>query len=336
MIHPFTICRNVHAGRPGSCRLTYWHTLPLLALAVSSVNGGQGASVVKGPHSPRSTTAAAAASASNSNGSRYKFITITTPASSYAVAAGINNNEVVTGYYEDSSSNFHGFVWQNGVLETVDYPGAVDTVLNGLNNQGVAIGYYGDGMTNHTVTYSIAKHTWTALPDIPNYTQNDGYCINDGGNAIGNAFGSGNPMAWIWSAGTSSYTFFSVPGALLGDTYPSCINDKNQVVGYYTDTQGVSHGFIKEYGSYITIDVPGVSDTFPDGMNNWGIMQGQTLTGGVAQGFEATPGGAFATVNYPNAAATAIVGINDQGDICGAYGGMNFSPAMAFLAIYQQ
>jgi probable HAF family extracellular repeat protein len=55
----------------------------------------------------------------------YKFISITAPDSLYAVADGINNAGVVTGYYEDSSFNYHGFVWQNGALQTVDYPGAL-------------------------------------------------------------------------------------------------------------------------------------------------------------------------------------------------------------------
>ena len=53
---------------------------------------------------------------------------------------------------------YHGFVWQNGALQTVDYPGAVYTYLFGVNNQGVAIGLYGDGTMEHAVMYSVGWH----------------------------------------------------------------------------------------------------------------------------------------------------------------------------------
>ena len=44
----------------------------------------------------------------------------------------------------------------------------------------------------------------------------------------------------------------------------------------------------------------------------------------------------FHIVNYPGAQATAIVGINDAGDLCGSEGGTNFADARAFVAIPQQ
>jgi hypothetical protein len=339
MMHKTLITRNVNARgipfrrqtqSPVLCSLT-------MALAFAACGWGQALTFVKGPHRMSHISAAAKAPSGDSGSSHYKFITIATPTSSYAVASGINNSGWVSGYYLDSSSNYHGFVWQGGMLQTVDYPGAVNTILGGINDQGVAIGYYGDGTTNHTVTYAVSNATWSALPDIAGYSQNDGYCINNDGMAVGNAFGSGTSAAWIWDPGTSAYTFFEVPGAAPYTTSPSCINDKNQVAGYYADSSGAYHGFVKAYGSYMTIDVPGAADTFPDGINDWGILQGQIISGsGAAEGFAATPGGVFTLVNYPGSAATAIVGINDHGDICGAYGGVGFSPAMAFVGILQK
>jgi hypothetical protein len=244
---------------------------------------------------------------------------------------------VVTGYYEDSSFNYHGFLWQNGALQTVDYPGAVDTSLGGLNNHGVAMGSYGDGATTHTVTYSVSTGAWTALPDIPNYSQNDGYCINDFGVAVGVAFEGSTSVAWIWDPATLSYTFFTVPGAAQYSTSPSCINDKNQIAGYYVDASGAYQGFIYEYDTYTIVTVPGAADTYPDGINNRGDIEGQIFdAAGAAEGFVATSGGRFTIVNYPGAGATAIVGINDRGDICGGYGGADFAePVMPFVAIMQ-
>ena len=73
--------------------------------------------------------------------------------------------------------------------------GAQDTVLYGINNHSVAIGYYDNGTTNHSVTYTISTRTRTALPDISGYSQNDAYCINDLGFAVGNAFEGSSSVA---------------------------------------------------------------------------------------------------------------------------------------------
>lgn len=112
----------------------------------------------------------------------YRFIAIEIK---HAVANSINNEGLVSGYYQDSKKHYHGFVWRDGGFETVDYPGATDTLLFGLNNRGVSIGYYADTTTQHTVTYSVHDRTWTALPDIPDYPLNEGYGINDHGVAVG-------------------------------------------------------------------------------------------------------------------------------------------------------
>jgi hypothetical protein len=272
------------------------------------------------------------------NTDRYKFITISPPNSPYAVADGINNAGVVTGYYEDTSSNYHGFVWHGGGLQTVDYPGAVDTLLFGVNNRGVAIGYYGDGVTNHAVMYTLRSGAWSTLPDIPDYSLNEGYGINDAGMAVGNAFSSTGAVAWIWDPTTLAYSYLAVPEAAPYTTSPSGLNDQNQVAGYYADGNGNYHGFVEKGGQYISIDAPGATETFPDGINNKGVLEGQwdnaTYT---AQGFLATANGAFATVDYPGPEMTAIVGIDDAGDICGGYWDNSSGPivAKAFVAIVQ-
>jgi probable HAF family extracellular repeat protein len=328
---------SARAGKPS---LTYCGLLPVLALLVTTSAWSQTAPGFRAPHRPHNMSMAASSAKPTvvtPASASYKFITIAAPDSPYAVAGGINNAGVVTGYYQDSSSNYHGFVWQNGTFQTVDYPSAVDTVLGGLNNRGVAMGSHGDGTTTHTVTYAVSTGTWTTLPDIPNYSQNDGYCINDLGVAVGNAFEGSTAVAWIWDLATLSYSFFTVPGAVQYTTSPSCINDKNQIAGYYVDASGTYQGFIYEYGTYTIVTVPGAADTYLDGINNRGTIQGQIYDAAlVAEGFVGSSGGRFTIVNYPGAGATAIVGINDRGDLCGSYGGADFSgPVEAFIAILQ-
>jgi probable HAF family extracellular repeat protein len=308
--------------------------LPVLALCAGAAAWSQTA-----PHHPPIVSMAAPSAkpaAATPASAHYKFITIGPPDSPYAVADGINNGGLVTGYYEDSSSVFHGFVWQNGVFKTVDYPGAAYTYLFGTNNLGVAIGYYGDGTTNHAVKYSVQSCTWTALPDIPNYSQNEGYGINDAGVAVGNAFGSSTAVAWIWDPITRLYSFLDVPGAAQYSTSPSGLNDKEQVAGYFADANGMYHGFIEQGGAYTTIDVPGATETYPDGINNKGTIQGQWDNADyTAQGFLITGEGQFFDVDYPGPEMTAIVGINDRGDLSGGYWAVSGGPVSAFIAILQ-
>jgi hypothetical protein len=208
-----------------------------------------------------------------------------------------------------------------------------------VSNKDVAIGYHADSNAQHAATYSIRDKTWTTLPDIPDYPNNEGYGINDYGVAVGVAFDASfsTSVAWIWDPDTHSYSFFTVPGAFQYTTSPSSLNDKGQVAGYFLDQSGQAyHGFLKEYGTYTIIDMPGAPDTYPDGINNEGVIQGQMFDATfIAHGFLGTPGGRFTTVDYPGPKQTAIVGINHRGDLCGAYwnGTMVAPPYYPFVAL---
>ena len=105
------------------------------------------------------------------------------------------------------------------------------------------------------------------------------------------------------------------------------------MVGYFADANGTYHGFLKEYGAYAIIDVPGATNSYPDGINNRGVIQGQIFDSqGFADGFTGTSGGVFTIVNYPGPEMTAIVGINDRGDLAGSYWPTFNGPFKAFVA----
>jgi hypothetical protein len=266
---------------------------------------------------------AALASAYGQTGAQYKFITIEVPDTTYAEADGINNARLITGFYEDASSNAHGFVWRDGALQTVDYPGAVSTSLNSVNNQDVAVAFYVDtGGLYHTVTYSVGTGGWTALPDIPGYPDNLGEGINDAGEVVGYASTAdfSASVGWVWRPSKSAYSFLADPAAARYATYPASINDKGQIAGYYADSSGVVHGFRKEGSTYTTVDAPGADDTFVFGIDNGGSVVGEWYDAAYAvQGFVQTSGGLFTTVDYPGPLITILQGDNDHGDVCGGY-----------------
>src|SRR4051794_8940025 len=52
------------------------------------------------------------------------------------------------------------------------------------------------------------------------------------------------------------------------------INDHGQVVGQFTDSRGVAHGFLYEEESYCQIDYPAATETNLLGINNLGQIVG--------------------------------------------------------------
>lgn len=342
--------RLAELGPAGKLAYAYSGFLPFLALCIAAPAWSQSAPDLRGP-GPRPTNPSIAAPAANPAGAEratdspastehpYRFITIEIEGgSANAVANGINDDGLVTGYYQEPKSIYHGFVWRDGAVEKVNYPGATSTLLYGVNNRGVAIGYYADtNTTQHAVTYSVESRTWKTLPEVPGYSQNEGYGINDDGIAVGSAFEGNTSVAWIWDPDARSYSRFAVPRAVPYSTSPSGLNDKGQIAGYFVDAStGFYRGFLKEYGTYTVIDYPGALETFLDGINNHGVIQGQIFLNAdyVAEGFTATSGGLFSIVNYPGPTGpemTALVGINDHGDVCGGWG--TFGSGYAFIAL---
>jgi len=72
--------------------------------------------------------------------------------------------------------------------------------------------------------------------------------------------------------------------------------------------------------AWTTIDYPGSTSTFVNGINNKGDVVGSYRDGGdlFYHGFLLS-GGVFTTIDYPSAYSTSAEGINDAGDIVGTY-----------------
>jgi hypothetical protein len=82
------------------------------------------------------------------------FHKIAVPGASETVAAGVNDNDTVVGFYVDgtgSSATTHGFIWRigGGLTTNVDDPNGIGaTTLNGINNEGDIVGFYTDSAGN--------------------------------------------------------------------------------------------------------------------------------------------------------------------------------------------
>ncbi len=147
--------------------------------------------------------------------------------------------------------------------------------------------------------------------------------INDRGDIIGSYRAGtqvGDPLhGFLLRDG--SYTTIDEPNA-KGVTYALGINAQGDVVGLFSDG-GVlgTHGFVLHQGTYTTIDAPGGGGfTAAVGINAQGVIVGryQDAPGGPLHGFSLIEGH-FNKIDVPSAALTNVFGINDRGDVVGAY-----------------
>jgi len=169
-----------------------------------------------------------------------------------------------------------------------------------------------------------------------NFSDTEILGINDLGHmvGIGNGIEMNFPVPGVILSGTRRTTFFA-PGASSGlsETFANRVNNFDHIVGYYTlDGAATFHGFHRDgLGKIVTVDFPGASDTYLNGINDEGWIVGQFFdSDGISHAFYRI-GGAFVQFDYPDAAGTAFNGLNNSGSISGRYSEANGS-AHAFIA----
>ena len=258
------------------------------------------------------------------NQPQYKFIEIPLP--SPAEALGISDSGLVTGAYVNPvTGGWTSFVLKRGDLSTgIEIPGATDTILGPANIWGVESGNYGNETNQRPVFRDIRRGTFTPLPEIPGMPFNEDNGINDFGHGVGVAYASGDinvggngvGMNWFWDG--RDYSFFTVPGSEVNGASVGGLNDWDQISGYYVDSTGTPHGFVKNGTNYTTLDVPGAIFTLANAINNRGEVPGLYLDASGYHGFLWSHGEYF-TVDTDIAGADGVewFGINDNGDLAG-------------------
>lgn len=115
-----------------------------------------------------------------------------------------------------------------------------------------------------------------------------------------------------------TYTNIDIPGA--SSSGADSINSSGQIVGGYTDFQGIQHAYVTDKrGGFNTIDPPGSISTFGSGINDRGDVVGSyTDAAGTTHGFLLSNGN-LSTLDPPGSIFTLAFQINDKGQIVGEY-----------------
>ena len=123
------------------------------------------------------------------------------------------------------------------------------------------------------------------------------------------------------SRGLLSSLFFLPSSSICFDTNTIAfsINDRDEIVGEFTNAAGVNHAFIRQRGIFTQFDPPGATSSVAFGINFLGIIVGSfTDAENAGHGFFDVAGH-FTQVNFPGAASTDADGINLEGVIVGDF-----------------
>ncbi|HEX3429421.1 MAG TPA: hypothetical protein VHT03_00930 [Rhizomicrobium sp.] len=230
---------------------------------------------------------------------------------------GINNHNVVTGSYVDSSGHTHGFV---GPFDGSNYTSFDDsggaTQPRALNRRG-----YITGFDTSTLV------PWERYPDgtLQNVTKGGSDLnelaqgINLTGDFAGNYFNAKSISKGYIGRKAKFRSKIKIPVPNLGFA-GRAIDDAGDVGGWFYDpATGSQRGFVIWKGKFQRIDYPGTNTlyTVVEGMSNQGRVSGQWEdSSGIIHGFiyDILIGKhSYQSLDAPGASFTQVWGINDNG-----------------------
>jgi len=198
----------------------------------------------------------------------FKFINY--PGAYYTYFFAVNNQGEVAGLWGNQVTLKYGFLWRDGVFSKVRVPGSRSTDAHGVNNFGDVVGAFSPEQNRLSlIGYIFSKGKYRIIPNpLSVRTYSYANSINDQGDILG----FNGISDFVLHNGT--FFYFSIPNS---ETNAMTINNRGWVVGYYTDSQQIVHGFLmKDYrtGEFVTIDYPGGSFTELNAINDAGTMLG--------------------------------------------------------------
>ena len=210
------------------------------------------------------------------------------PSGSTLIAAyGINSSNAVVGWYANSSGVPTAFMYANGKLAAVAYPGAASTEANGINDNGWIVGTYVDTKgVQHGFYWDTKKYHPITLKGAFATTA---WAINNKNViTVFATLSSGIPAdAYLLSG--AKLTKVDVPGA-TGNAIHG-INSNGDLNYTIFDASNNRHGVLFHAGVYTQFDDPkGVNGTRADGINDTLVMVGRYTPPGTSTnaGFKAT------------------------------------------------
>lgn len=300
---------------------------------------------------------------------QFKFTTVNVPGAAETQVRGVNNYGMIVGFYRRATDaciseiatsvqvpncDLHGFKIVNGVLTRLMVPGSISTAITGVNDYGDLVGYYTRmedscpvPMQHGFIWYhqNVVK-TIDYGRDITNFCGTDSlwtvpFGINRAGTVVGTVWSPYNAMpsgGFVWK--NSVFSNMN-PGGDGSGVFG--IANRGTIVGATYRTYGLIPmwvGYMKA-GTDEDFFARAQDDTWATGVNNSVDITGWGMYGAgfFAKHIELNEGPndaevqpVFLNVNYPGAAGTFPMGLNDQRAVVGAYTDMATGQIHGFVA----
>jgi hypothetical protein len=207
------------------------------------------------------------------------------------------------------------------VFTSFDPPGSTSTTPNFINPQGVIVASYLDASTvSHGFILDRGKYTTVNFSGAAGTVLTS---INPSGQMSGFSCAVASCLSGITHSFVVSkkgvFTSFDPPGAI--SSLAATVIPSGAVVGAYTGSGRVSHGYLRSHGTFTTIDFPGAIFTFVGGSNPEGDSVGEYIdTAGVAHSFLLS-NGVFTSFDPPGTGPNGsdATGINPGGVLVGLF-----------------
>ena len=202
--------------------------------------------------------------------------TIDFPSARSTTPQDISDGGMIVGFYSDSSRRVHGFSARNGAFHQIDFPGASVTVAYGINAAGYITGAYLDAQL--TVHGFILNGSSFQTVDSPFAVNSEVSGIDDFGNLVGITYGSSGIPVSGFITGNSGFSKLDMPAS--ESTFPTALNNRGMVSGYFQDPNGFQAGFVELAGHLHTLDSFSTYGAYAFGNNDMGQIVGQTYDPG--------------------------------------------------------
>jgi hypothetical protein len=234
------------------------------------------------------------------NGKVIPLIDSADTAADNTVALNINNLNIVTGYFLNTSLNqYQGFFYNRGTFKNYTLPGqpaGSATVIFAANDEGDFCGYYQDA-PSYTPTLAFLNRDGKIQSfQFGTSAFTEAVSVNDFGYVGGIYLDSAGVWHGYIRDPEGNLTSVDVPGVTTASGFGTIllgINNEGWISGHFWDSALAEHGFlgIPKKGSYnfYQIDVPGATSTSGGALNDFGQVTGHWVdSAGEDQGYVAT------------------------------------------------
>jgi uncharacterized membrane protein len=200
----------------------------------------------------------------------YDYASLKFPNAPVTNVNGINNSNVIVGYYYDSQYFVHGFIYRAGKYTAVNFPGATMTEVLGINDNSDVVGMYQKPGTLNFHGFLRHNGVFTTLNDPSAKIGTMAFGINNGGTIVGTY---DNHQGFVYQNG--AYRTLNAP-QLAGEPHQTQLNGINNlgaIVGQVF-TNGIWRGFWITNNQIHYVEASGSVDSEANGINGHGDIVG--------------------------------------------------------------